>query len=55
MKPTEVNILGAEKNDYFKKEVAEFFVSELGKYFEENNIPDQEKILIIDGLIEKFG
>lgn len=54
LKPTEVNILGMEKNDYFKKEVADFFVSQLEKYFEENKISDSEKILIIDQLIEEF-
>ena len=55
MKPTKVNILGMEKNDYFKKEVADFFISELENYFEENKIIDQEKILILDKLMEEFG
>ena len=54
LKPTEINIMGIENNDYFKKEVAEFYISELKKYFEENKISDSEKILIIDQLIEKF-
>ena len=54
MKPTAINIMGIENNDYFKKEVAEFYISELKKYFEENKISDSEKILIIDQLIEKF-
>lgn len=50
-----MNILGIEKNDCFKREVAEFYVSELERYFEKNKIPDQEKILIIDKLIEEFS
>ncbi len=54
MKPTEVTVLGIENNNYFKKEVAEFYVSELERYFEENNISDTEKILIINRLIEEF-
>ena len=55
MKPTKVNILGIEKNSYFKKEVAELYVSELEKYFEENKISDFDKISIINQLIEEFG
>ncbi len=55
MKPIEVKILGMEKNEYFKREVADFFISELENYFEENKISDQEKILILDKLIEEFG
>lgn len=54
MKPTKVNILGIENNNYFKKEVAEFYVSELERYFEENNISDTDKILVINQLIEEF-
>lgn len=44
-----------ENNDYFKKEVAEFYVSELEKYFEKNKVSDAEKILIIDKLIAEFS
>ena len=42
-----------EKNNYFKKEVAEFCILALEKYFEDNKIPDCEKVLIIDNLIEE--
>ncbi|MBR2735262.1 MAG: hypothetical protein IKE05_03630 [Clostridia bacterium] len=54
MKPTEVTVLGIENNNYFKKEVAEFYASELEIYFEENNISDTDKILVINQLIEEF-
>ncbi|MBR2579345.1 MAG: hypothetical protein IKE41_04335 [Clostridia bacterium] len=54
LKPTEVTVLGIENNNYFKKEVAEFYASELEIYFEENNISDTDKILVINQLIEEF-
>ena len=54
MKPTELNISEIENNNYFKKQAAKFYVSELEKYFEENKISDTEKILIINHLIEEF-